>query len=426
MKIKSFIMSNGELYAALLDERGIPLPYQNLFITKYYRNQGKASNTCLAAFEHLKYLSEICIFLNIDLINRFSSGNFLNNSELELLGMYSRMTVHTFKLEANKKQLKKILSLKKNSQRIETARASIVHNDDKYDISLHTSYNRLTTFAAYIEWLEEYLFPSKKSQSYDLLKAMRPKDILNKNNFDPNNFRSLTTDQIKSIISIINPNSQLNPWKTEEIRYRNQLIVLMFYHLGCRRGELLRIKVATDNNESDIKKNSSGITVLTIRSGIDTNDTRKARPQNKTLGREIPMSQSLTELYENYLIHYRSKGYYTEYIPYLFITHNYKTKRNSALSLATINKIFREISDVAGFKVDPHSLRHTWNDRFSAHADLRIAKNQTTEAKSESDRRKLMGWSHNSTQAQHYAKRHNTRRAIEIGLQLQNSSDNNT
>ena len=37
-----------------------------------------------------------------------------------------------------------------------------------------------------------------------------------------------------------------------------------------------------------------------------------------------------------------------------------------------------------------------------------------------------MGWSHNSTQAQHYAKRHNTRRAIEIGLQLQNSSDNNT
>ncbi|MBF4332577.1 site-specific integrase, partial [Vibrio anguillarum] len=185
--------------------------------------------------------------------------------------------------------------------------------------------------------------------------------------------------------------------KSESLRYRNQLIVNMFFAIGCRRGELLKIRVKTDRNNSDIaKRGKNARYFVMIRAKTDNTDKRKHRPEGKTLGRYVPMDKRLVEMYENYLIHHRSNATGSEHIEYLFVTHNHKTQTNAALSLAQVNKIFREISKVVGFWVHPHGARHTWNDEFSAYADKRIAEGKTTEKKSEADRRKLMGWDENS------------------------------
>ncbi|WP_318490012.1 hypothetical protein [Photobacterium leiognathi] len=143
----------------------------------------------------------------------------------------------------------------------------------------------------------------------------------------------------------------------------------MFFAFGCRCGEQLKIRVKIDRNKSDIRKREeNGRFFVMIRSQTDNTDKR------------------LVDMYENYLIHHRPNATGSEHIEYLFVTHNHKTLTNTALSLAQVNKIFREIYEVVGFSIDPHGTRHTWNDKFSQFADKRIAEGKTTEKKSEADR----------------------------------------
>jgi uncharacterized protein YeaC (DUF1315 family) len=60
-------------------------------------------------------------------------------------------------------------------------------------------------------------------------------------------------------------------------------------------------------------------------------------------------------------------------------------------------------------------------------ADKWIKEGKATHEKSEADRRKLMGWSQKSRIAQHYSKRYDDQRAMNVGLELQkNISINDT
>ncbi|MDR9826438.1 site-specific integrase [Vibrio sp. FNV 38] len=418
MKVKAFQMTSGESYSILLGEDGIPLPYQNLFVTLHYRNQSKASNTCYRVFEHLCLLEEICQFEKIDLIERCKTGDFLTNKEFENIKKHSGFKVASFREMVARHKSPNVVSIKKN--KLETARGNVVVNPEG-DISPHTTYNRLTVFAQFIGWLEEELFPSKDSTAeFELKKIRGDKFGTSDESLDWDDWRSLEPIQKIRVLDVVHPDSSENPWKSESLRYRNQLIVNMFFAIGCRRGELLKIRVKTDRNNSDIaKRGKNARYFVMIRAKTDNTDKRKHRPEGKTLGRYVPMDKRLVEMYENYLIHHRSNATGSEHIEYLFVTHNHKTQTNAALSLAQVNKIFREISKIVGFWVHPHGARHTWNDEFSAYADKRIAEGKTTEKKSEADRQKLMGWDENSKMAKRYARRHEDKRAMEMALNLQ-------
>lgn len=418
MKVKAFQMSSGESYSILLGKDGMPLPYQNLFVTLHYRNQSKASNTCYRVFEHLCLLEEICQFEKIDLIERCKTGDFLTNKDFENIKKHSKLKVESFREMVARHESSNVVSIKKN--KLETARANVVVNAEG-DISPFTTYNRLTVFAKFIGWLEEELFPSKDSTAEVELKKLRgDKFGTSDEALDWDNWRSLEPVQKMRVLDVVHPDSSENPWKSESLRYRNQLIVNMFFAIGCRRGELLKIRVKTDRNSSDIKKrDKDGRYFVMLRAKTDHTDKRKHRPEGKTLGRYVPMDKRLVEMYENYLIYHRPNATGSEHIEYLFVTHNHKTLINAALSLAQVNKIFREISKVVGFSIDPHGTRHTWNDEFSAYADRLIAEGRTTENKSETDRQKLMGWKDDSKMAKLYARRHEDKRAMDVALNLQ-------
>jgi integrase len=92
-----------------------------------------------------------------------------------------------------------------------------------------------------------------------------------------------------------------------------------------------------------------------------------------------------------------------------------------------ISKVFSQITQAVKYRVHPHALRHSWNDRYSLYTDKRIQEGKVSEEKSETDRQKLMGWSANSKEAMRYSQRHRTQRALEFGLELQekNSHDIN-
>lgn len=158
MKVKAFQMSSGESYSILLGEDGMPLPYQNLFVTLNYRNKSKASNTCYRVFEHLCFLEEICQFEKIDLIERCKTGDFLTSKDFENIKKHSTFKVASFREMVARHESSNVVNIKK--KKLETARANIVVNPEG-DISPHTTYNRLTVFAEFIGWLEKSYFPLK-------------------------------------------------------------------------------------------------------------------------------------------------------------------------------------------------------------------------------------------------------------------------
>jgi integrase len=415
VKVKRVRMSNGEMYSILTDEEGMPLTYPNLFVTINHRNASDASNTCFAVYERIIFLYEICDFLNIDLVQRCLTGDFLSRSEMESLALWARRKVNSFREHVEKQKSKKVVSIQPKRKKLETARATFVINDNG-NVASSTAYNRLTSFAEYIGWLEKTVFPTKNSSSEDVLKSLRPRKFSAESNVEnfEENYKSLTINQMTKVLDVVRPESPENPCKNKSLKYRNQLIVNLFEATGCRRGELLKIRI------QDIKTSpKNGRRYLTLRSKVDLEDNRSDRPEGKTLSRNVPLDKRLVDMYEDYLLYHRSEAKGVEHIPYLFVTHNHRTSVNNALSLASVNKLCRQISSVVGFRVHPHTFRHTWNDRFSEHADKQIAKGEVSPAKSESDRQKLMGWSEGSKMALHYSRRHSDKRAFEVGLKLQ-------
>ena len=359
---------------------------------------------------------------------RCIKGDFLTKNEMLSLVKWAKNRVATFRKHASKN---KPTTLKigtsnvvplvvKKPRTLEIARATFVIDHDG-DVGVHHAYNRLTTFAEYIGWLEGELFPSKDSTAEQTLKAQRPTNMMMRDEvLDWGDYRSLTRQEVIRVLDVVRPDSPDNPWKSERIRYRNHLLINLLNSLGTRAAEASRIRVLSKNDEGDIHTNpKNNVRYIEIRSKDDKDDNRVNRPSGKTLGRHNPVDSRLSEIIDNYIIDYRSEIPGVNQIPYLFVTDNYRDPQNRALSLAQLNKICREISEVVGFRVHPHAFRHSWNDRYSEFVDRRIAEGKTSHEKAEADRRKLMGWGVNSKWGNYYEKRHAHQRAFDLGLELQ-------
>jgi integrase len=334
---------------------------------------------------------------------------------MESLAMWARRKVSSFRKHVEKQSSKNVVSIQPKRKKLETARATFVI-DHNGNIASSTAYNRLTSFAEYIGWLEKTLFPTKNSSSKEVLKSLRPRKFSTDNDAEifEDNYKSLTISQMERVLDIVRPESSDNPWKNKSLKYRNQLIVNLFEATGCRRGELLKIRI------QDVKSSpKNGRRYVTLRTKVDLEDNRSDRPEGKTLSRNVPLDRRLSDMYDDYLIYHRSEVKGAEHIPYLFVTHDHFNSVNNALSIASVNKLCREIADVVGFRVHPHAFRHSWNDRFSEYADKQIAKGRVSAEKSESDRQKLMGWHEGSKMALYYSRRHSDKRAFETGLALQ-------
>ncbi|TBP36154.1 site-specific integrase [Klebsiella quasipneumoniae subsp. quasipneumoniae] len=441
MRVKRFRFSSGESSSILLGDDGMPMLYPNLFMTINHRNNSDAASTCFKVLENIKYLYEICEFIGLDIEERSKTGNFLKKNEMETLVKWSKRTVAAFREHVGKCKKKHVLQLNPNVRKIESARANIVVEDEG-DISSHTSYMRVTCFANYIGWLDNYLHPSKISTSEEQLKLLRPKkfsdngdsdeeaelviDLLDNNvrvrtglNNSANRtrkdeYKSFTKSQIIRIFDVVRTDSSENPWGDESVRFRNQLIINLLWHLGARRGELAKVRVQDCRVSRE-----NGARFLYIRKAEDKEDKRSHKPSTKTLGRAVPINSKLSAMIDDYIINHRSKVAGAEKLPYLLIPHHRGKSEDTALSLASINKICHQISAVVGFRVNPHAFRHSWNDAYSKMADGKIKSGKSTEAKTESDRRKLMGWHEGSKMAQRYSKRHDSKRAFQSGLELQ-------
>lgn len=421
MKIESFKMNDGEDNVIIFGENGLPLFYENLFATIKYRNASYPVSTIKKIIENLRLFKRIVSLCALNLIERVKSGKAFSKEELDLIYKFSNY--HAKDIGVLEKKKDRVL-LKTNV--LELSRAKIVHKEGY--VSDRTVYTRLTVFSEYISWLGDYFLNDDFFSSAKYLKNKRPRRSFDCDEGVKEKYKSLTQVQVNRIYTVIHPNSSENPWiNNPSLRARNFLIFKVLESIGSRPGELLKIRVGL-GDENDIHRDpDSDRYYISLRASEDKNDKRGNPPQGKTLGRKVPITMTLRELINDYIIKHRSSAHKADKNPYLFITHHGRNTPCRALSLSQVNKLFRQVSKVVGFHIEPYSYRHTWNDRFSAMADKWIKEGKATHEKSEADRRKLMGWSQKSRIAQHYSKRYDDQRAMNVGLELQkNISINDT
>lgn len=397
MSVKRFIGSSGERFAVLLDSSGFPLTYPNLYTTIYFRNRGHSINTIITVLEDIELLYLLLDKLQIDIEKRIKEKDFLNLYEIESLVNFASLK-RVFLL--NKNTDKKILCFPK--KRNEAVRAKLVLKND--NVSRDLIYRRITNFANYLHWLETYLCSTSLTKTYKNFKSRRPRKIRQQSE----NYKSFDEDQINLILNIVDPNNQKCIWTSRFLNYRNELIIYLFLYLGCRKGELLNIKL------SDFPQKGGSNYINIKRNHDDQTDARLYQPLVKTMSRTIALNLKLKQKIDQYILNYRSLVPNVELSDFLLVS-----DKGNPLSINALDKVFHQISTKIQFRVHAHAFRHTWNDKYTDKVQALIKSGKITEDQAERDRAYLMGWIHGSQSARRYARRAEDRRAVEIGLEIQ-------
>lgn len=411
-QVKTLVAANGERLPILVGSDGLPLFEPTLFALTEIRAKNRAANTI---GNSLRAILVFYLFLDlhgIKLRERLSDAQLFSLGEIEDLVRLCRLPIE------------KIVSASGQSEA--TSVAGSVVSLEKYRQRVASQFIReiVPTYAAtrlrcirdYLKWLVSDR-SSRVGVESEYRSAIEAAGRFVVGAIDARlpvgNARSylgvregLAPDSVKELLRIIDPNSPDNPWQDVHSRFRNELIILVLYYLGVRRGELLGVRVF----DIDFRKGS----VIIARRADDPTDPRKDQPNVKTRAREIPLSQLLQDKTNAYVVKYRSALPAARRHEFLFVA----SDSGAPLSIPSFAKIFNVIRAKCPSlprNLFAHLLRHTWNDRFSEEMDKRGV-GEETEKKTRSY---LMGWSETSGTAATYTRRHVRKKAQEASLNMQ-------
>ena len=213
----------------------------------------------------------------------------------------------------------------------------------------------------------------------------------------------LDDDQRTRLLEVIHPEFKRNPFN-RTVRFRNWVLIILLLTFGYRRGEVLKIYV------TDVSVRGRKPHIVVRRRPDDPNDPRANEPAVKTLGREIPLDATMSELLSRFIHYHRSQFPNANDSPFLFMSEDGKP-----LSLRSVNAILERVvhkfPEFTGL-LSPHVLRYTYNDMLDR---------TMSEAKMDANAKKaaqnyLNGWNLTSEQGVQYSRRANEERAREISL----------
>lgn len=154
----------------------------------------------------------------------------------------------------------------------------------------------------------------------------------------------------------------------EDLVFRNKLIFRLLYETGYRVSELLHLKIS-DIDYPDPTSLTGNIYL------IERNELSLDR-QLKTGERVTPVSRSLLQAVDSYILYHRPE---LDNVDYIFVSHS-KANFGQPLSRNAIEAMFNEIfiaSEVRHYKLTPHALRHTHASELqSMGVDINIIKDR--------------------------------------------------
>jgi len=390
--VKTFIASGGERFSQLYeaDASGFPLFYPTAFIARSIR----PSATHETQKVHLAAIKRVCEWESsrkIDLAMNFHFRRFLSAAEIDDLTSY---------LRASKAR----------------GKGNVISN---------LKYNTYLAYASgYIRWLTQEVITdynthdvrdAVEEQNSMLLEKKRRKTGSKAAREQRIVALKLPAETHNRLLDLFDrPFESLLQARNSGGRLRNVVMLRVLYETGMRFGELLSLKLkhfieagGDDSAYLDIERNHH-----------DEFDTRLNQPVAKTLGRRVPISESLEQQLMEYRDNWRAEilnvGFSEE--DFIFVVHRGGRSQGQALPKTAFSTGLTNLKQVfnALMPVHPHLLRHDWNYRFSQLADregIPFEEERTL-------REQLMGWVPGSTMSRRYDSRHIEEKSLEIGRKV--------
>jgi integrase len=218
--------------------------------------------------------------------------------------------------------------------------------------------------------------------------------------------RALPSATLVDLLEVASPNSPRNPFKSENARWRNWLILNLLLMCGLRRGEAMLLKV--DSLKRDADPHSGHWVYWLDVTTTEDDDTRARKPSIKTeeSHRQIPVSADLADLYDRYLSDFRQDNGRHGFL--------LTSRDGHPLSAESFSKMFEALTEAlaplprtrfnerTGGKrhISPHDLRHTC---ATARYTMFIAQDPERELAMQR-MRAFFGWSVHSKMPELYAR----------------------
>lgn len=408
--VRTVLCSNGERFPVLVHrESGIPDFDATLWVVTSLRSRGVASATIEQALRSVIVLLLVLHSRQINLVERFRQGGYLDPEEIEAIAAAARqkqVAIISKIVEESKADIqptaRKIISLEK-------MRMVMPDRNEDSDVGAGTTAIRMGYIREFLRWrVNQGILRAADEKKANLLQLRDLVDADLQNRTPVMSQRATLGDRMgignaaqDQLLDMVKTTDSQNPWRGEFIRARNQFIVNAFLALGVRRSELLGVRTG------DFKPLMQELWIL--RRPDDKDDPRLREPNVKTRDRVLPVPSELYRMMKSYLIlrHEIVHGAHD----FLLVSQN-----GDPLGKTEVNRIFRALDSIPGLpNVTPHILRHTFCENLAD--DLHSA------GKSDDEilvyLRRLGGWSDMSNTPRRYTKRFAQERAAAAGKSMQ-------
>ncbi|HHA2575811.1 TPA: site-specific integrase, partial [Stenotrophomonas maltophilia] len=278
------VLGEGERVPMLHDEQGVPLFYPTLFATSQLRNAGAAVNTIR------NKLADIVVLLRWeqangrDLITEFRSGRLLTVSDIVSLRDFAKLDMRELSSVGE--------GDKKRSVVIDFLEARVASNQVLATIGGQQHFNRISTFADYLEFtasvVTQHQNSSRTAQEIArmarTIRKHRPRGLA-KQRDDDLDLRSPPSELVERFMAIGTEGDPRNPFRHPEVQLRNAIIFGLLRHTGMRRGELLSLRL----DQFDLGHEPH---VWVRRNQDDKHDPRPYQPVTKTKERPLPIPEA--------------------------------------------------------------------------------------------------------------------------------------
>jgi len=387
-------MKSGERNCIVINrETGLPVNYENLFLTIKIRNRGYTVSTIEVVATNLVIFNEYCRKHKINIKERIVSKEFLSLYEIDMLVKYLNFRFdHKDVFTSPKKEMRYV--------------------------SKRTFNYRLHVIAKYLEWLCE-IFHSRnkihaKNEVDTFIKSIEShKWSVRTLTLNDRPDRALDEKQVIELFKIVEIGSDVNPF-SKGVQKRNKLIFRMLLSLGLRAGELLNIKL----EDLDFCENT-----LYVKRRHDCNsDSRIYQPLVKTEERMLQLSEELAREIHDYILDEREISTKRKRHTYLLVTHGNANTEGKALSVSAYEKIISTLKkkSILLENLSGHRLRHTWNYYYSK----AVSSSQLSNYEQDSFRKYCMGWSESSNMPEIYNRKMISEKHKDIMLEIFKTTDN--
>lgn len=409
-KIRKIVTKSGERLLFFLNSNGMPVYDVMIYSLCQLRARNISSNTIENILRAIHILYLFLDQYKYNLVELIRSEKITSMEVIESLTQFSKKQVKDIKkdlLKSSGANKPRRASPEKLRARETQDHTNLVNSGMSATRMIYIR-NYVISFITKMIYQEQFGSPSRKKMielrdSFTTainsrIPAIGKRDTLKER-------LGLTQEESKEFLRVICPNAEDNPWSSEYIKVRNELLLLWIYHHGLRRGEVLSVCI------TDILFQEGR--VIIHRSADDPNDPRIDQPLQKTRARKLALSEDLLRKTEIYIRDWRTQARPARKHSFLFTTNN-----GAPMSISSFTKIFKTLRTKCPQlprSLFAHILRHTFNTRFSEFADeSNMSEHDEVKARSY-----LMGWSETSGTAAVYNKRHIRKKANTASLKMQ-------